>query len=74
MPPVPSPDSLEKIPRATPKRSAAMKVVPAKPPTAAVPVKASEKIVANAAGSWSALAAMTQVAPSMYTTAMNGTR
>ena len=39
----PRPDSLEKTPRATPFWIAILTVAPAKPPMAAVPVKAPEK-------------------------------
>ncbi|MNF88524.1 hypothetical protein D3C84_710210 [compost metagenome] len=40
IPAVPRPASLEKMPRATPKRIAAMTAAPAKPPVAATGVKA----------------------------------
>ena len=46
----PSPDSLEKTPRATPNRIAAATAAPAKPPVAAAGVKAWVKIRPNAAG------------------------
>ncbi len=41
IPPVPSPDSFEKIPRAKPQRTASRTDAPRNPPTAAVEVKAS---------------------------------
>jgi len=41
---LPSPASLEKTPRAIPKRMAAESVAPAKPPVAAVPLNAWVKI------------------------------
>lgn len=50
MPAVPRPASLEKIPRATPKRIAAITAAPAKPPVAAIGVKAWVKISWNAPG------------------------
>ncbi len=50
IPAVPRPASLEKIPRATPKRIAAITAAPAKPPVAAIGVKAWVKIRSNAAG------------------------
>ena len=46
----PSPDSLEKIPRETPMRSANITVAPAKPPVAAVPLNALSTINTNAEG------------------------
>ena len=46
---LPRPASLEKIPRATPKRRAAQTVAPAKPPVAAEPVKALEHALGEAA-------------------------
>jgi AGCS family alanine or glycine:cation symporter len=50
---LPSPASLEKIPRATPKRIAAQTAAPVKPPTAAVSVKALCTIKPSAWGtSW----------------------
>ncbi len=54
---LPRPASLEKMPRAMPKRIASFTAAPAKPPAAAVPVKASLKHRAMAAGralAWSA--------------------
>ncbi|OPZ80127.1 MAG: hypothetical protein BWY76_03451 [bacterium ADurb.Bin429] len=47
----PRPDSLEKRPRAMPKRMAAMMVAPTKPPAAACPVKADLTMSASVAGS-----------------------
>ena len=49
----PRPDSLEKTPRAIPDRIASMTVAPAKPPAAAVGVKASCNTSINAAGTLS---------------------
>src|SRR5690606_3168889 len=46
----PMPDSFEKMPRATPNCTAIMIVEPKKPPVAAVPVNACEKISPKAAG------------------------
>ena len=48
---LPSPASLEKMPRATPMRSAISIVAPAKPPPAAWPVKALLTTVTTAPGS-----------------------
>ncbi|MNN82000.1 hypothetical protein D3C81_1988850 [compost metagenome] len=50
MPAVPRPASLEKMPRATPKRIAAITAAPAKPPLAAAGLKAWWKISAKASG------------------------
>ena len=49
----PRPDSLEKTPRATPFWIAILTVAPAKPPMAAVPVKAPEKTAFKAGSNWS---------------------
>ena len=46
----PKPDSLEKMPLETPMRKANITVAPAKPPVAAVPLKALSTINTNAAG------------------------
>ena len=46
----PMPDSLEKMPRAMPNWIACAIAAPAKPPTAAVPVKASVKTRPSASG------------------------
>ena len=43
----PRPDSFEKTPRAIPSRIATMTVAPAKPPTAAFPVKADWKTISR---------------------------
>src|SRR5690606_33086481 len=74
IPPVPSPDSFEKMPRATPYWIAAARPAPAKPPAAAVPVNASLKISPIDAGTSVMCTASTQVAPRMYTITMNGTK
>ena len=47
---LPRPASLEKMPRATPKRIAAQIVAPAKPPVAAEPENADSTMVTSAAG------------------------
>ena len=47
---LPSPASLENIPRATPKRIAAQTVAPAKPPAADAPLNALSMMVASAPG------------------------
>ena len=46
----PRPDSLENRPRATPRRMAIITVAPAKPPVAAIGVKAYSKIIAKTCG------------------------
>ena len=46
----PKPDSLEKMPLDTPIRSASIIVAPAKPPVAAIPLKALLTISVSAAG------------------------
>ena len=47
----PRPDSLENTPRAIPSRIATMTVAPAKPPTAALPVKADWKTISSTGNS-----------------------
>ena len=59
----PMPDSLENAPRATPICTARISAEPAKPPTAAVPEKASVKIRAIAAGTSPMLTIRIQIAP-----------
>ncbi len=65
MPAVPRPASLEKMPRATPKRIAAITAAPAKPPVAATGLKADWKISANAPGMASKLTTSTTRAAMM---------
>ena len=60
----PMPDSLEKMPRATPNWMASMMPEPTKPPVAAVPVNASVKIRARASGMPPTLASRMYSAPS----------
>jgi hypothetical protein len=55
MPAVPSPASFEKIPRATPKRIAAITAAPANPPVAATGETALSTISRKAAGTADAL-------------------
>jgi hypothetical protein len=50
MPAEPSPDSFEKMPRATPYRIAAATPAPRNPPAAAVPLNALPKIRRSASG------------------------
>ena len=64
----PMPDSLEKMPRATPYWIAMMRAEPVNPPTAAVPVNASVKMRASAAGIAPTLAMRMYSAPSTYST------
>ena len=59
----PMPDSLEKMPRATPNWMASMMPEPTKPPVAAVPVNASEKMVAMASGTRSAMSTSAVMPP-----------
>ncbi len=59
----PMPDSLEKMPRAMPYWMAWATTEPRKPPAAAVPVNASEKIRANAPGRACQLRPRTTSAP-----------
>jgi len=70
----PMPDSLEKMPRATPYWIAMIRAEPVNPPTAAVPVNASVKMRASAAGIAPTLAMRMYSAPSTYSTIMTGTR
>ena len=56
---LPSPASLENIPRATPKRIAAQTVAPAKPPAAEAPLNALSMMVASAPGTSSMCEPMT---------------
>ena len=73
MGPLPSPASLAKMPRAMPKRTAIMAVAPAKPPCAAVGVKASSTTCRNMAGT-SRMFRMRMISEaSVYRIAMNGT-
>ena len=69
----PIPDSLEKMPRATPIWMAYMIAAPAKPPTADVPEKACVKICPKAPGIASALSTRTTIPPSRYSTIIRGT-
>ena len=62
IPAVPRPASLEKMPRATPKRIAAITAAPAKPPVAAIGLKAWVKIRSKAAGIAEKLTATTTIA------------
>ncbi len=73
IPAVPRPASLEKMPRATPKRIAAMTAAPAKPPVAAIGVKAWVKIRLKAVGIASTLTTSTTIPAMMYATHMKGT-
>ena len=59
----PMPASCVNTPRDMPTRHAYMTVAPRKPPVAAVPVKASRKIMATAAGISAALTTSTAAAP-----------
>ena len=59
----PMPDSLEKMPRATPNWMASMMPEPTKPPVAAVPVNASLKMVAMASGTRSAMSTSAVMPP-----------
>ena len=60
---LPIPDSLEKRPRATPKRMVWARVAPANPPVAAVPEKACSKINTIPELRWDKLLSITMVAP-----------
>ena len=69
----PRPDSLENTPRATPLRIANITVAPAKPPTAAVGVKASVIICIIADGTCSRKIIKNTTVTAIYKTAMAGT-
>ena len=62
---LPRPDSFEKRPRATPNRIASFIPAPMKPPKAACPVKAVEKMSRKVAGRVSAYATRSQAQPRM---------
>ena len=68
----PRPDSLENTPRAIPFCMAIIMVEPAKPPAAAVPVKADSKIKATAAGTPSKFMAISPTLMAIYMTAIKG--
>jgi hypothetical protein len=63
---LPSPASLEKMPRATPNWMAATTVAPAKPPAAAVGEKAWVTISPRAGPTWSRWGRITASPPSTY--------
>ena len=67
------PASLEKRPRATPKRMASRTVMPATPPAIACGSKASTKICAKAWPRLRKFAKMTTSEPRIYSTAITGT-
>ena len=73
MAPVPRPDSLEKMPRATPICTARITAEPAKPPAAALPLNASVKTSARVAGRRSANTTSTNRLARMNTTHISGT-
>ena len=73
MGPLPSPASLAKMPRAIPNRTAIIAVAPAKPPCAAVGVKASSMTCRNIAGTSLMFKMMMSSEASVYRVAMKGT-
>ena len=73
MAPVPRPDSLEKMPRATPIWIARITADPAKPPAAELPLNASVKTIASASGRRSANTASTSRLDRMNSTHISGT-
>ena len=73
IPALPSPDSLEKMPLATPNWTACRTMAPAKPPAAAVGVKACVTMSSKMPGIADALMRMAVSPPRMYSTIIVGT-